>query len=246
MGKIDIRYCFTLNQDHREIIDLRIDDSTLENVNQPAADLPGWANLDFCQCCHCPLDPAIHPYCPVATSLVGVASRFEEIVSYDEVRVTITTKERKVGHRTTAQRAISSLLGLIFATSGCPHTQFFKPMACFHLPLATERDTIFRVAGMYLLGQYFRRTEGKSEDLEFSGLSKIYDNVHEVNMGVADRLRSALNSDSSVNAIISLDMFTKALPFVIEDKLLDLRYIFNSYFSDEFEEILESLPSDVK
>jgi hypothetical protein len=115
-------------------------------------------------------------------------------------------------------------------------------MACFHLPLATERDTIFRVAGMYLLAQYFRRSEGKREDLELSGLTKIYDNLHKVNIEISNRLRSALSSDSSVNAIVFLDMFTKALPFVIKDKLLDLRYLFTPYFSKEFQEILDSLP----
>ncbi len=245
MGKIDIRYCFTLNGDHSEIIDLSIDDNTLENTKQPSEDLPEWANLGFCQCSHCPLDPETHPYCPVATSLTGVADRFEEIVSHDEVGVTVISKERTTSQQTTAQRAISSLLGLLFATSGCPHTQFFKPMACFHLPLATERETIFRVAGTYLMGQYFRWVEGKDEDLEFLGLAKIYDNVHEVNMGISERLRSALESDSSVNAIIFLDMFTKALPFVIEDKLLDIRYLFNSFFSDEFEEIIRSLSRDM-
>ena len=240
MGKIDIRYCFTLDDDCSEIIDLSIDDNTLENTKISSEDLPEWANLGFCQCSHCPLDPQTHPYCPVATSLTGVADRFEQIVSHDEIGVTVITKERTTSQQTSAQRAISSLLGLLFATSGCPHTQFFKPMACFHLPLATERETIFRVAGTYLMGQYFRWVEGKEEDLEFLGLSRIYDN-----MGISERLRSALESDSSVNAIIFLDMFTKALPFVIEDKLLDIRYLFSSYFSEEFEEIIRSLSKEV-
>jgi hypothetical protein len=154
----------------------------------------------------------------------------------------VVNKERTVFHKTTAQRAISSLMGLLFAVSGCPHTQFFKPMAYFHLPLSTEKDTIFRVAGMYLLGQYFRRSQGLAEDLEFSGLTKIYENLHQVNVDIATRLRSATSTDSSVNAIIFLDMFTKALPYVIEDKLQDIRYLFDSYFSEEFQEILDSLP----
>ncbi len=243
MGKIEIRYCFTLDQDRSEIIDLRIDDQTLENLEQPSAPLPEWTRLDFHQCPHCPLDRASSPHCPLAVSLVGVVSRFEDIVSFDEVEVTVVSKERTVSQQTSAQRAISSLLGLLFATSGCPHTQFFKPMACFHLPLATEEDTIFRVAGMYLLAQYFRSREGKSEDLGLSGLTMIYRNMQQVNFEITDRLRSAFNSDSSVNALILLDMFAKVLPFVIKDKLEDIRYLFAPYFSDEFEGIVESVSS---
>ncbi len=243
MRKIEIRYCFTLDQGRSEIIDLRIDDQTLENLEQPSAHLPEWTRLDFHQCPHCPLDPASRPHCPVAVCLVGVASRFEDIVSFDEVEVTVVSKERTVSQQTTAQRAISSLLGLLFATSGCPHTQFFKPMACFHLPLATEEDTIFRVAGMYLLGQYFRGREGRGEDLSLAGLTTIYQNMQQVNVEIADRLRSAFKSDSSVNALILLDMFAKALPFVIKDTLEEIRYLFDPYFSDGFEGIVESTSS---
>ncbi len=241
MGKIEIRYSFTLEKGHSESIDLRIDDNTMENSSQPGGELPAWTNLDFCQCPHCPLEVAGNPHCPVATSLVDITGRFEEIVSHDEVEVTVVSIERTVSQRTTAQRALSSLLGILFATSGCPHTQFFKPMACFHLPLSTERDTIFRAAGMYLLAQYFRRSEGRTEDVDLAGLTVIYKNIHQVNIAIATRLRSVLTTDSSVNAIIFLDMFTKALPYVIEEKLLDIRYLFEPFFSKEFEAILGNL-----
>lgn len=242
MGKIEIRYCFGLADDRSEIIDLCIDDQSLENMEQPLAVLPDWTRLDFYQCPHCPLDLASTPHCLVARSLVDIARRFEDIVSFDEVEVTIVSKERQVSQQTSAQRAISSLLGILFATSGCPHTQFFKPMACFHLPLASEEETIFRATGMYLLAQYFRSREGKKEDLDFSGLTTIYKNLQQVNGEIANRLRSAFKTDSSVNAIILLDMFAKALPFVINDKLEDIRYLFAPYFSNEFEVILDSLP----
>ncbi len=242
MGKIEFQYCFTLDQERRELIDLRLDDQTLENIDQPSGELPEWTRLDVYQCPHCPLDPASSPHCPVATSLVDIVSRFEEIVSFDEVEVTIISKERTVSQRTTAQRAISSLLGLLFATSGCPHTQFFKPMACFHLPLATEEETIFRVTGMYLLAQYFRRKENKKDDPNLSGLTTIYQNLQQVNTEISKRLRSAFKTDSSVNAIILLDMFAKALPFVIKDRLGEIRYLFSPYFADGFEDIVESLP----
>lgn len=241
MGIREMSYCFTLAEGRRECLELRIDDNTLENKTQPSGPLPAWTQLAFCQCPHCPLAAADHPHCPVAVSLVDITRGFAEIVSFAEVEVTVVTKERTVSHHTTAQRAMSSLLGLLFVTSGCPHTRYFKPMAFFHLPLATERDTIFRVAGMYLLAQYFRRSEGVADDPELAGLAAIYDNLHLVNVGIAGRLRSALSSDSSINAVIILDMFTKALPFVIQENLLEIRYLFSPYFSEEYQRILDSL-----
>jgi hypothetical protein len=240
MANIEIQYCFRLNQGHQEVVDLCLDGQTLENINQPTGHLPAWTNLDFHQCRHCPLDPAHHGHCPVALSLVDIAGRFEKIVSYDEVGLTVVGRERTVSQQTTAQQAISSLLGLLFATSGCPHTQFLKPMARFHLPLATEEDTIFRAASMYLLAQYFRGREGRRQDLGFAGLTTIYDNLHQINIGIANRLRSAFRSDSSVNAVIVLDMFAKAMPYVVKDELEEIRYLFAPYFSDLFDDILES------
>lgn len=244
MANIEIQYCFILNQGHREVVDLCLDDQTLENINQPSGQLPAWTKLDFYQCRHCPLDAARQSHCPVAVSLVDIASRFEKIVSFDEVGLTVISKERTVSQQTTAQQAISSLLGLLFATSGCPHTLFLKPMARFHLPLATEEDTIFRAASMYLLAQYFRGREGRRADLAFKGLTTIYDNLHQINIEIANRLRSAFSSDSSVNAVIVLDMFAKALPYVVKDELEEIRYLFAPYFSDLFDDILESSLSE--
>ena len=58
------------------------------------------------------------------------------------------------------------------ATSGCPHMDFFKPMARFHLPLANAEETVYRATSMYLLAQYFLQREGKEADMELEGLKK--------------------------------------------------------------------------
>jgi hypothetical protein len=121
-------------------------------------------------------------------------------------------------------------MGLIIATSGCPHTAFFRPMARFHLPLATEAETLYRAVSMYLLAQYFLKNEGRPADLDLAGLKNIYANVGIVNRAVADRIRNATKKDSAINALVLLDVFTMALPFAIEDSLQDLRYLFTPYF----------------
>ena len=180
MDVIEIQYIFRFNEEKLETIDLRLDAEHLEIVNKPASPLPDWTRLDFNQCPHCPLDGTHHPICPVAQCLVEVVTRFDKILSYDEVELEVITSERKVLQQTTAQRAISSLLGAIIPASGCPHTSFFRPMVRFHLPIATRRETIFRATGMYLLAQYFLGEEGRKTDFELTGLTKIYKNLFDI------------------------------------------------------------------
>ena len=124
------------------------------------------------------------------------------------------------------------MMGLVIATSGCPHAAFFKPMARFHLPLASKVETIFRATSMYLLAQYFLKNAGKCADFELEGLSQIYANMQIINMAVAERLRAATKTDSSVNAIVILDCYAKSLPFAIEKSLEDVRYLFSPFLNN--------------
>lgn len=118
------------------------------------------------------------------------------------------------------------MMGLVIAACGCPHTAFFKAMGRFHLPLASNEETIFRATSMYLLAQYFLKRAGHSADLELEGLTKIYHNIQLVNVAIAKRLRATSMSDSSINAIVILDNFAKNLPYAIEKSLKDLRHLF--------------------
>jgi hypothetical protein len=230
METYEIQYIFQLGGEKTETFNLRIDAQRLELIREASTSPPDWAELGFRQCPHCPLDAATHPYCPVAVNLSDVVRRFNAVISHDRIGLTVITPDRQVYGQTTAQKGISSLLGLIFPTSRCPHTAFFRPMARFHLPLATEADTIFRVTGMYLLAQFFIRKNGKPEDVELEGLKQIYENMHIINMHMADRIRKASVMDSSINAIIVLDVFTHVLPFAIEEQLEEIRYLFAPFF----------------
>jgi hypothetical protein len=231
MDTIKIQYAFKLDEHWLEIIDLQLDPQTLDLLNSPGKNLPFWTQLDFHQCPHCPLDLLKYPVCPVAATLVDIVDRFEDVMSYDELDLEVTTTARHVFQHTTAQRGISSLLGILFPSSGCPHTVFFKPMVRFHLPLANEEETIFRASGMFLLAQYYLREKKTAGDLNFDGLKQIYENMNLVNMNVAERLRNASCTESSVNAIVLLDVFAHTMPLLIEEQLDELRHLFASYFS---------------
>ncbi len=232
MDEIKIRYCFNLGREQQEVFDLQLDARSLEVINVPCRNLPAWTRLEFHQCSHCPLDSKAYPDCPVAVNLALVIGRFDHVVSHDKVDLEVITDERHVSQHTTVQRGISSLLGLLFAASGCPHTAYLKPMARFHLPLASKEDTIFRAAGMYFLAQYFLRKAGKKSDPELDGLKKIYANLHLINKKIAERVRGVTRTDSSVNAVILLDMITHLMPFIIEDHLDEIRHLFTSYLLD--------------
>jgi hypothetical protein len=233
MQTFSIQYCFAPEKGCKEIFNLKIDAQDLSLLADIPKTLPAWTELNFHQCPHCPLKNPPHLRCPLAAHLVDVVSRFEDLVSYDNIELTVITQERTISQFTTAQRAISSLMGLISATSGCPHTVFFRPMARYHLPLASEDETIYRATSMYLLAQYFKKKEGLDPDIEFNGLKEFYKKIEVVNETMAKRLKAASDTDSTVNAIIILDMYAKVVPFGIKDSLEGIRHLFNHYFSKE-------------
>jgi hypothetical protein len=85
---------------------------------------------------------------------------------------------------------------------------------------------------MYLLAQFFIKQEGGEADLELIGLTEIYKNLHRVNTSIAERIKAIAATDSSTNAVIILDTFTNIVPFVIEDRLDEIRHLFSVYLTD--------------
>lgn len=229
MAELEFIYRFEFAAGGREEVVVRLDKATLEPCPGAKEPPPDWARLDFHQCPHCPLAVNEHPHCPLAVQLAKLIPLCENLLSHDAVKLEVVSAERTIINQTTAQRAVSSLMGLIFATSGCPHTVFLKPMARFHLPFAGEEETVFRASSMYLLAQYFRGKQGFAVDLELAGLKRAYSALHQVNGAMAERLRAIIQKDSAVNAVVLLDLFAKALPYSIAESLGEIRYVFEAY-----------------
>lgn len=227
MNNISIRYCFTFSDKSQEIIDLRFNERTLELIGDPPDDLPSWTALGLHQCPNCPLSPETDPCCPLAVHLVNTVNRFQGRLSFHEIHLNVVTPERIFSQLTTLHNALSSLMGLISATCGCPVTAPLRPMARFHLPLASGEETIYRATSMYLLAQYFLKKSGHCADLELAGLTKIYEDIHLVNLSFARRLKDASQTDSALDAMVMLDTFARVLPDQIEDSLDCIRYLFN-------------------
>ena len=192
------------------------------------ADLPPWTELGFHQCANCPLSTADTAHCPMAVGFVPLVALFDKVRSYDDVAARVESEQRTVSKRTSVQRVLRSLMGLLAASSDCPHIEFLKPMARFHLPFSSTDETIYRVVSTYLLAQYFLRQQGKAADAGLDGLKARYREMQQVNAGMAARLGAIRveGGDSSVNALVLLDLFAHSLPESIDAELEELQPAF--------------------
>lgn len=190
---------------------------------EPSPVARDWTALDCNRCPHCPLDPGVEKLCPLAARLDPLVDTLGSVLSHQTLDVEVEGAGRTVSTHTSAQAVASSIMGLIAATSGCPHTAFLKPLAWFHQPFASEEETVFRAVSAWLLKQHFRSVDGETPEWALAGLKERYEALHKVNVHLAKRLRQASSCDATVNAIVRLDMFTKAVPGEIDDILGFLR-----------------------
>lgn len=221
---------FFRNNDQRFEYAVELDPDTLEH-EAPANAAALWTELGYKQCPHCPLSVETTPHCPLALR-VSPLTRVPKCKSYDPVRVVVTQDDKRISLDTTAQEAFSSLLGLIMPTSGCPHTSFFKPMAWYHQPFAAADETLFRVCASFLMQDFLLNKEplnqpGNSQQPpDLQALKTVYSNMHTINVKLASRLTYDVQTDSTLNAIVLLDLLTKDMPMAIDDGLNELRQLF--------------------
>jgi len=229
MENFNIQYHITLPAGKKLFFTFNFDVAKMELSDKIPDSPPSWTKLEFNQCPHCPLTVDSHPYCPLSVKLVNIIEQFKDLKSYEDIQLEVIKEIRTIYKKTSLQEALSAMMGLVIPTSGCPETAYFKPMARYHLPLASLDETIYRASAMYMLAQYFVKRSGKSPDLDFKGLKKIYKNMQMLNSAVAERIRAASKADSSINALVLLDVFTMILPTAIEDSLVEIQYLFSAY-----------------
>lgn len=227
-------YQFTFGDGTTREFNIKLRQPALGLVSKPPNEEPEWTALTFHQCPNCPLSVDEHPRCPVARNLVPVSDAFCDRVSFDEVDIVVQTEARSYGKRCALQEAASSLMGLIMATSGCPHLDKLRPMVYTHLPFSTAEQTTYRAVSMYLLAQFFRQRHGHAPDWELRDLSRAYEDIRIVNKAFARRLAQIQKKDANLNAIVKLDNQAGMAWFSItEQQWEDLEHIFRPYFTDE-------------
>jgi hypothetical protein len=226
-GSPRIRYRFDLPDGTQKTLDFSFDPLTFRLLNPPPADPPFWTELAFNRCANCPLSAGDHAHCPAALQMAPALAALDVLVSFDTVGVTVVQAERTVHVETAAQQAMSSVLGLIMATAGCPWTDRLRPMARFHLPFASEAETVYRSVSMYLV---FREIEGSASAApRFAALEELYRNLHIVNRDMSRRLGAATSTDAARNAVALLDSYTTLLPAALEGSLEELAPLFDGW-----------------
>ncbi|PLX77899.1 MAG: hypothetical protein C0615_04490 [Desulfuromonas sp.] len=211
--------------------DFRID-LDRSNLLMPVAEidpLPSWATIDFETCSVCKLDPEKHPACPIALNMVSLVDAFQDFFSYEEVSVTVTIEERSYHKETSLQFGLSSLVGIIMVSSGCPTMELLKPNVRFHLPFSSLEEMAYRSFTMYLLGQFYRQRKGLSTNWTFEDFEEIFNQVGEVNRAFSARLLAASKKDANINALVNLHCLGEMTPRVVPEILDEMEKYFTAY-----------------
>ena len=206
---LTIEYVFQWPQGRRLVIPIRLDATSMqaEQALDEQACRADWVRLEANQCPNCPLSPAEHATCPVAMHVAPLLTQFADATSFEAVEVSVVTEQRTYSAQTSLQQGVSSMLGVVMATSGCPILDPMRPMARFHLPFASYEETAYRALSMYLVAQHIRAQNGDAADWALDGLVAMYDNIQQVNAAFAQRLKRFITNDANANALVILDCF---------------------------------------
>jgi hypothetical protein len=228
-----VQYKLIFPDGPERVLELHLRSDTLVPVAWLPPKPPEWAALEFQKCTNCPLKPNEHAYCPAALNLVKLVEDYNDLDLLDTVKLEVKTADRAVIVSATVQKALGSLIGLLMATSDCPHAAYFRPLARFHLPLATEAETIYRAVTAYAMAQFVRRQAGKEGAADLDGLSEIYANLETVNTGLSARLKAARQDGSIARSLMEWDVFSGMFPMRAEAVMESMRPLFSAYLSDK-------------
>ena len=234
-GPISYAYRFTLPDGTVKEFRFALDAESLATIHPPREAYPEWTKLTYCQCPNCPLAEATHPRCPLAMNLTDVIDFFQGAVSSDTVDLEIETNFRKVSKRTSMANGISTIIGVLNVTSGCPVLGKLRPMLCSHLPFSSIDETVYRTLSMYMMAQFIRKRRGLEADWTMEKLLDIFEDIRLVNRAFCQRLYAACSKDANVNAFIQLDSFAEMTNFALlkkKDRIDRLERVFAAYLDD--------------
>lgn len=226
---LEIRYKFKYAEGKTVEFPVKINRKDIKYIPNPSDKDYRWTELEFEKCSHCSLNKDDHPHCPIARNLATLVDHFKNEPSFQVVTVEVATEDRNYSRQASVQEGLYAIFGLIMATSGCPHMDFLRPMALFHLPLASSDETIVRSTAFYLLRQYFVQKNGGTPDWHLDHFAELYKNVELINTGIITRLRKmgGMGGDAEPNAIVVLDTFAKLLCMEIGVNLDSVGELFN-------------------
>lgn len=227
-------YDFEMADSRSIIFEVQLSADKLEYQTSMHSEKPAWTNLEFHMCPGCKLSELGVQQCPVAVNIQDIVTTFSSDVSYDVIDLSIETAERTyLKKQVSMQSGLSSILGIIMVTSGCPTLDKLRPMVGTHLPFATIDESIYRAMSMYLLAQFTRAKNGLEPDWSLQGLRQIYTDIDAINISMVKRLQAATEEDASLNAVVILDSFAKMVPMSIDGSFGGMEDLFWPYLDDE-------------
>ncbi len=195
-----------------EPLSFRID---TERSYVPPVSGADWAKIDFHQCPNCPLSTS-HQYCPAAIDAQPLMDACGGLLSYSTARVQVALGERRtLTADCDLQTALTSVLGLLMSTSGCPIVSRLRGMARQHLPFQTLEESHLRMVGAWLVGRMLENDLQGSSSLQ--GLHELVHAIGLVNRSFMDRLRAAASKDANLNALATLAASAMNVEFSLEE-----------------------------
>ncbi len=215
---ISISYLFDFENNNVKTFEALLSASTLSLVLPESYEIPSWAHAF--RCSQYSPEIADSHCCSICINISHLIEEFKTFDSVTPCTITVRTKERNYTLKSNVQRGLSSILGLYMATSDCPFLSFLRPMARFHLPFASTEETIFRSAGSYLIGQYFKAKKNNRADFELGQLPATYSKVSRINRDIIRHLRNNYYThDAYANALAILDNFAQMISAFLPEEL---------------------------
>ncbi|MCF7923318.1 MAG: hypothetical protein K9M55_11510 [Candidatus Marinimicrobia bacterium] len=232
-SQISLKYTFKMADARSLDFEILLSSDRLAYQTILGDEKPAWTELGFHMCEGCKLADTGTSHCPVAINLQDIVTTFKSDFSYDVIDLSIVTAERTYSkEKVSMQSGLSSILGIIMVTSGCPSLDYLRPMVGTHLPFASIDESIYRAMSMYLLAQFTRAKNGLEPDWTLQGLSKIYAEIDSINISMVKRLQAATEEDASLNAVVILDSFAKLVPMSIDGSFGGMEDLFWPYLED--------------
>ena len=214
-----IIYKFKFNDKPEKEFVVNIEPKTVGLIRSSDVPPADWTRLQRFACRDCPIADSEFEFCPIAVNLMDIIEFFSEIRSYEKVLIEVTTSNRTYSKDTSVQQGVSSIIGIVMVTSGCPVMSKLKPMARFHLPFADLEETQVRIFSMYLLAQYLRMRKGGQADWKMDELGELYSRIEDINVNIAKKIANLEKEDASINAVVVLNNFAQGVSLNIDDNL---------------------------
>lgn len=208
-----ISYLFHIEDKEDVVFEVLIDSTSMTHSIPQDFKEPEWSSSFKCSF----MTDDKKNCCSLCKCIAYVTNEFKDIKVDTPATISVRTENRNYTIKQNIKTGLFSILGLYMSTSNCPHFAFLKPMAKFHLPFASDIETVFRSIGTYLLGEYFRFKDGIVPDWDLQALSTLYEQVSKIDLEIAEHLKKI--SPDSIEPIMILNSFADLFTKDIKEKL---------------------------